>query len=89
MLKWTVEISVDDSWIVDGFVITADTMQAIILDHLRHATPDEVKVRVLDAPNNAEVERLLGFHDDIAKFAKLAARPAGDKKQRREGTDYD
>lgn len=58
-LTWVVEIAVDESWVADGFTLTADRVKEIMLDGpLGFATEDEVDARILSAPDLARIEEL-------------------------------
>ena len=58
MQKWTVEISVDDSWIADGYILKAEEVKDLILSELYGAFDDEVKVTIIGSPDLAELNKL-------------------------------
>jgi len=60
-LTWLVEISVDESWVADGFTLTGDRVKEILLEGpLGFATEDEVDARIVSAPDLDEIKKLQG-----------------------------
>jgi hypothetical protein len=67
MIQWTVKISVDDTWVADGFEVTEERLKEAILEHsLGYAYDHEIKVVVLKSPPKHIIDDLqnLGPYDD-------------------------
>jgi hypothetical protein len=55
--KWIIEVEIADVWIADGFNPEADAFQsAINAEMLGYARPDEVKVRIVKAPTEQQID---------------------------------
>jgi hypothetical protein len=51
MIKWTVEISVSEDWVNDGFTLKEEKLKDAILENLLgYAYPHEVEVKVKKSP---------------------------------------
>jgi hypothetical protein len=51
MYKWTVEVSVSENWIDDGFTLKEEKLQQAILENLLgYAYPHEVDVKIKKSP---------------------------------------
>ena len=61
MLKWTVELSVDESWVMDGFDLTNDRAHAMIQNELPYSYGCETSAKVLSAPNPKVIKKLQGY----------------------------
>lgn len=48
MKKWTVEISVSDNWIEDGFILKEDLLKEKIWELLPYAFEREIIVKIID-----------------------------------------
>lgn len=64
--KWTVQIEIDETWVADGFELTADRVQDMLLSELSYAREDEVSARVLRAPSPAAIRRAQGYSTESA-----------------------
>ncbi|MFA5385705.1 MAG: hypothetical protein WC364_13810 [Eubacteriales bacterium] len=59
MLKWTVEFSVDPSWIADGYDLTDERALEMLAGDLRHAHIEtELAAKVISAPKKEIIEGL-------------------------------
>lgn len=56
--SWIVKITVDDSWIADGFDLTAERAHDMVCSDLSHAYPHEVVTEILEAPDPATIKAL-------------------------------
>ena len=59
-LKWTAEIEVDELWVADGFVLTAERLREMVLSDLCWAYGHEVSCRILDGPTPTELALVQG-----------------------------
>jgi len=60
--SWTVEITVDESWVADGFDPTADDFKAAILKTmLRDAYEHEVAARIVIRPQQRDIDAAQGY----------------------------
>ena len=59
--KWTVEFTVSEKWVADGFDLTDDRAQDIIQSVLGWATETEVQGRVISAPDPRRMAKAQGF----------------------------
>ena len=59
-LKWTVEISVAESWVTDGFDLSQKEYKLALLANylLPYAGVGEIKVRVVKKPRKVRMEKL-------------------------------
>ena len=62
-LKWLVEISVDDTWVADGFNLSSPSCREAHIDDkiLPYAYSYEKKVRVVKHPDLKRVAKLQGY----------------------------
>ena len=63
MLKWTVEFSVDSTWVADGFDLTDERAKEMLNNDLKYAYGHELKAKVTKYPSAEKVARLQGFSD--------------------------
>lgn len=62
MFKWTAEIEVDETWIADGFELTAEDLKNAILEHmLGYADDSEVNVEIVKSPSEDEIREAQGY----------------------------
>lgn len=59
--RWTVEIQVDAVWVADGFEMTDDRIERMLMNELSSATEYEVAGRVLTAPDPDRIAREQGY----------------------------
>lgn len=57
-LKWTIEFSIDEGIVKDGFNFTNERAQNMIENHLIFAYGDEVKARVISKPNKFLIRKI-------------------------------
>ena len=62
-LKWTVEFTVDSSWVADGFDLTDDRAKEMLNNDLRYAYGHELGAKVVKYPPAIKVARLQGYKD--------------------------
>ena len=62
---WTVEISIDRSWIADGFNLVEEKLQEEVNDLLPYATPEECQVKIIKAPNPEVIKRLQSGEEEV------------------------
>lgn len=58
---WTAEISVDPMWVADGFELTEERLMDMVRKTLGYAYQNEIKVKVLSAPDNARIRQEQGY----------------------------
>ena len=62
MLRWTVEFSVAESWVADGFDLTTERALDMLANDLRYAnTGTELDARVVKAPNKNTIKKIQGY----------------------------
>ena len=61
MLKWTIEISVDTTWVADGFDFTKERAENMILNDLLWAYSHEVKAKIIKAPAPEKIAKIQGY----------------------------
>ena len=59
-LKWTVEFTVDASWVRDGFDLTNERAKDMLAGDLTLAHDSELAAKVLSAPDAEIIKRLQG-----------------------------
>lgn len=62
--KCTVEFEVDETWIADGFEITEERAQEMIMNDLSYATSSEVKAKILKAPSQVSIRKAQGYETE-------------------------
>ncbi len=62
-LKWTVELSVDESWVADGFDLTEERAGEMLAGALPYAYNHELDARIIKAPDALRVAQLQGYSD--------------------------
>lgn len=65
--KWTVEITVDETWVADGFDLTDERAHAIVCNDLSYAFGHEIKCKVIARPSMAEVNIAQGAEADFPR----------------------
>lgn len=75
MQKWTVEIEVSDTWVEDGFELTAERAHAMVSRDLSFAYSEEIVCRVIAKPDDDVVARLQGYASAEARRRELASEP--------------
>jgi hypothetical protein len=62
MLKWTIEIEVDEKWVADGFNLSKPRqLQALEEQILQWAYGHEKRVTLVSGPDPAKVAELQGY----------------------------
>ena len=59
--KWTVEFSVDESWVADGFNLTDERALDMLASDLSYAYGHELGAKVLTAPDAKAIAKVQGF----------------------------
>ena len=59
--KWTVEFTVDRSWVEDGFNLTGERAHDMIANALSYAFNHEIGARVIKAPTDNQIARAQGY----------------------------
>jgi len=59
--KWVVEFSIDETWVEDGFNLTDERARMMLENDLQFAYPEELKVKVIEAPNPDDILRAQGY----------------------------
>ena len=60
-LTWTVEISVEKCFVADGFELTDERAQDMVLNDLQFAGSHEVKCKVIKTPDREVVAKVQGY----------------------------
>ncbi len=60
-LKWIVQFSVNKNWIEDGFNLTRERAKEMIEQTLPYAYGYETNARILQAPKNKELAKIMGY----------------------------
>lgn len=67
-LKWTVELSVDSTWIADGFDLTDERALHMLQNDLEFAWPGELAAKVITYPAPEKIAKLQGGStEDVLK----------------------
>ena len=86
MLKWTVEFSVDSSWVADGFDLTDERAKSMLNNDLTYAYGHELKAKVIKYASAEKVARLQGYSDRNKNVDySLQAGIAAIEQQRKDG----
>ncbi len=59
--KWTVEFTVDETWVADGFEMTPEIAKAMIEKQLGYSYSHETDAKVIKAPAQAAIRKAQGF----------------------------
>ena len=59
--KWTVEFSVSENWVEDGFNLTEETAKEMLSNFLPFAYGHELQATVKKAPNQDQILKVQGF----------------------------
>lgn len=59
--KWTVEISVDDCWVADGFDMDDEKAQDMLADFMPYAHGSEIKAKVIKRPAKKSILKEQGY----------------------------
>ena len=73
-LKWTVEFSVDESWVADGFDLTDERALEMLNYDLGYAYTSELGAKVIKSPDKEKIARLQGYSNVREYQAALAKR---------------
>jgi len=71
-LTWIVEISVDRSWVADGFELDDERAQSMACKTLPYAYNFEIEARVLRSPNPKLIKCLQGYEEEAKPLAVRA-----------------
>ena len=69
-LTWTVEISVERLFVADGFELTDERAQDMVLNDLQFAGSHEVTCKVIKAPDPEKVAKVQGYKSLSDKIKK-------------------
>lgn len=61
---WTVEISIAECWVADGFELTAERAHDIMCRELGWARGTEIECRVISAPDQKRIRVAQGYKDE-------------------------
>jgi hypothetical protein len=64
VFKWIVSIEVDPLWIADGFNLTEERLNEMLLRELSWAYAHEVKGQIIEAPDPKAILKEQGYSDD-------------------------
>lgn len=59
--KWTVELTVDETWVADGFDLTDERALAMLAGDLSYAYGYELGAKVLKAPKKDDILKAQGY----------------------------
>jgi hypothetical protein len=60
--KWTVEIEVDETWVMGGFNLTEAKVVDMLQNTLPFAYSTEVGARIIKAPTKQEIRKAQGYN---------------------------
>ena len=58
LLTWVVKISIDESWIVDGFEVTEENVKEAMQYCLPYAYDSEIKTKIMKRPDRKVIDKL-------------------------------
>ena len=62
MITWTVELSVSDNWVADGFELTDERALDMLASDLTFAYKGtELQAKVIKAPSKEQIAKLQGY----------------------------
>jgi hypothetical protein len=76
MLKWIVELSVDELWVADGFDLTDERAKEMLASDLSYAYGHEIEAKVIKAPAPNKIAKLQGYDNAKEMYAKNPAQYA-------------
>lgn len=59
--KWTVEFSVDETWVADGFVLNAETAKDMLQTVLPYAYEHEFGAKIFSKPSEVSIAKAQGY----------------------------
>lgn len=59
--KWVAEITVDKTWVTDGFNLTAERLHEMMQNDLPFAYPHEIRTKILTKPLAREIKIAQGI----------------------------
>lgn len=76
-LKWTAEIEVDETWVADGFDLTAERLKEMVTSDLQWAYGHEIACRIVKAPDPAAIRKLQeGYEEETVAEQRQRAESA-------------
>lgn len=69
--KWTVEFTVDETWIADGFDLTNERAHDMLANDLSYAYAHELGARVIKSPDAEAIAKAQGY--ESAKAMRKSA----------------
>lgn len=64
--KWTVEFTVDETWVADGFDLDDERAEEMLRNDLRYAYCEELGAKVIKAPSRRSINVAQGYPADDA-----------------------
>lgn len=61
--KWTVEFTVSETWVADGFELTQGRALAMLANDLQYAYGAELGARIIKAPDRKDIRKVQGYKD--------------------------
>ncbi|MCR4308101.1 MAG: hypothetical protein NUV80_06090 [Candidatus Berkelbacteria bacterium] len=68
--KWTVEFTVDETWVADGFNLTDERALQMLSHDLQFAYEHELGAKVIKAPSKDDILRCQGYEPKKKAAAK-------------------
>lgn len=59
--KWTVEFTVDETWVADGFELTQERALEMLARDLSFADDHELGARIVSAPDQKAIRKAQGY----------------------------
>lgn len=59
-IKWIVEFGVDKHWVQDGFDLTKERAESMLLEDLRFAYGYEVSAKIISKPDKRVIKKIQG-----------------------------
>ena len=71
MFTWTVEFSINECWVQDGFNLTKEKSEEMLDSFLPFAYPNEISVKIVKKPTDISLLLARGFSE--TKIKKMTA----------------
>lgn len=68
-IKWTVEFSIDESWVADGFTLDKEEAERMIQERLPYSYGHETSARIVAKPDDKTLAKIQGF-DSVQAFRR-------------------
>jgi len=66
-MRWTVEFTVSDNWIADGFDLTQECVDRMIQSRLPYAVDGEVTAAIRHAPDRLDFDAAIRRYEEAVR----------------------